>query len=52
MARVERRDSVMAKLKALILAGGALFALARAAVAADLLPPAPALEPPPPAMAE
>ncbi len=42
----------MAKLKALILAGGALFALARAAVAADLLPPAPALEPPPPAMAE
>ncbi len=42
----------MAKLKALILAGGALFALARAAVAADLLPPAPALEPLPPAMAE
>lgn len=42
----------MAKFKALILAGGAFFALARAAVAADLLPPAPALEPLPPAMAE
>jgi opacity protein-like surface antigen len=39
----------MAKLKALLLAGGALLALAHAAVAADLLPPAPALEPPPPA---
>ena len=39
-ARVERRDFVMAKLKALILAGGAFFALARAAAAADLLPPA------------
>jgi opacity protein-like surface antigen len=39
----------MAKFKALLLAGGAFFALARAAVAADLLPPAPAIEPPPPA---
>lgn len=38
----------MATFKALILAGGALLALAPAAVAADLLPPAPALEPPPP----
>ncbi len=38
----------MAKFKALILAGGALLALARAAAAADLLPPAPALEPLPP----
>ncbi len=42
----------MAKLKALILAGGAVLALARAAAAADLLPPAPALEPLPPTMAE
>jgi opacity protein-like surface antigen len=42
----------MAKFKALILAGGAFFALARAAVAADLLPPAPALEPLPPAPVE
>jgi opacity protein-like surface antigen len=42
----------MARLKALMLAGGALIALSRAAVAADLLPPAPALEPPPPAAAE
>jgi len=42
----------MAKFKALILAGGAFFALARAAVAADLLPPAPALEPLPPAPIE
>jgi len=39
----------MAKYRALIIAGGALFALARAAGAADLLPPPPALEPPPPA---
>jgi len=38
----------MAKFRALLLAGGAIFALARAAVAADLLPPAPAIEPPPP----
>jgi len=38
----------MAKYRALIIAGGALFALARAAGAADLLPPPPALEPPPP----
>jgi opacity protein-like surface antigen len=37
----------MAKYKALIIAGGALFALARSAAAADLLPPPPALEPPP-----
>jgi opacity protein-like surface antigen len=37
----------MAKYRALIIAGGALFALARSAGAADLLPPAPALEPPP-----
>ncbi len=51
-ARAERRDFVMAKLKALILAGGAVFALARAAAAADLLPPAPALEPLPPAPVE
>ncbi len=42
----------MAKFKALLLAGGAFFALARAAVAADLLPPAPAMEPPPPPQAE
>ena len=42
----------MAKFKALILAGGALLALARAAVAADLLPPAPALEPLPPVAGE
>jgi opacity protein-like surface antigen len=39
----------MAKYRALIIAGGALFALARSAGAADLLPPPPALEPPPPA---
>ena len=39
----------MAKSRALIIAGGALFALARSAGAADLLPPPPALEPPPPA---
>jgi opacity protein-like surface antigen len=39
----------MAKYKALIIAGGAFFALARSAGAADLLPPPPALEPPPPA---
>jgi opacity protein-like surface antigen len=38
----------MAKYRALIIAGGALFALTRAAGAADLLPPPPALEPPPP----
>jgi opacity protein-like surface antigen len=42
----------MAKYKALIIAGGALFALARSAGAADLLPPSPALEPPPPAPME
>ena len=42
----------MAKLRALILAGGAVLALARAAAAADLLPPPPALEPPPPADGE
>jgi opacity protein-like surface antigen len=42
----------MANLKALMLAGGALIALSPAAVAADLLPPAPALEPPSPAAAE
>ena len=40
----------MARYKALIIAGGALFALAHSAGAADLLlPPPPALEPPPPA---
>jgi opacity protein-like surface antigen len=37
----------MAKLKALILAAGACLVLADAAAAADLLPPAPALEPQP-----
>jgi opacity protein-like surface antigen len=42
----------MAKYKALIIASGALFALARSAGAADLLPPPPALEPPPPAAVE
>jgi len=42
----------MAKYRALIIAGGALFALARSAGAADLLPPPPALEPPPPAAVE
>jgi opacity protein-like surface antigen len=42
----------MATFKALILAGGALLALAPAAVAADLLPPPPPLEPLPPAPAE
>jgi len=42
----------MAQLKALFLAGGALLALAPAAVAADLLPPPPAMEPPPPPMVE
>lgn len=42
----------MAKLKAFMLAGGALLALAPAAVAADLLPPPPALEPLPPAPVE
>jgi opacity protein-like surface antigen len=42
----------MAKYRALIIAGGALFALARSAGAADLLPPPPALEPPPPAAYE
>jgi len=42
----------MAKYRALIIAGGALFALARSAGAADLLPPPPALEPPPPAAME
>jgi opacity protein-like surface antigen len=42
----------MAKYRALIIAGGAFFALARSAGAADLLPPPPALEPPPPAAAE
>jgi len=42
----------MAKYRALIIAGGAFFALARAAGAADLLPPPPALEPPPPAAYE
>ena len=42
----------MAKYRALIIAGGAFFALARAAGAADLLPPPPALEPPPPAAME
>lgn len=36
----------MANLKALILAGGAVLALTCAAAAADLLPPAPAMEPP------
>jgi opacity protein-like surface antigen len=52
LARVERRDFAMAKLKGLILAGGALLALARAAAAADLLPQAPVLEPMPPAPME
>jgi opacity protein-like surface antigen len=42
----------MAKLKVLMLAGGALIALGHAAVAADLLPPAPALEPLPSPAAE
>ena len=42
----------MAKYRALIIAGGAFFALARSAGAADLLPPPPALEPPPPAAYE
>ena len=42
----------MAKYRALIIAGGAFFALARSAGAADLLPPPPALEPPPPAAVE
>ena len=42
----------MAKYRALIIAGGAFFALARSAGAADLLPPPPALEPPPPAAME
>jgi opacity protein-like surface antigen len=42
----------MAKYRALIIAGGALFVLARAAGAADLLPPPPALEPPPQAAME
>jgi opacity protein-like surface antigen len=42
----------MAKYKAFIVASGALFALARAAGAADLLPPPPALEPLPPAPIE
>jgi opacity protein-like surface antigen len=42
----------MAKLKGLILAGGAVLALAGSAAAADLLPPPPALEPPPPAAVE
>jgi opacity protein-like surface antigen len=42
----------MATFKALIIAGGAFFALAQAAVAADLLPPAPPLEPLPPAPVE
>jgi opacity protein-like surface antigen len=42
----------MAKYRALIIAGGALFALARSAGAADLLPPPPALESPPPAAME
>jgi len=42
----------MAKYRALIIAGGAFFALARAAGAADLLPPPPALEPLPPAPME
>src|SRR5271163_169884 len=37
----------MAKFKALILAAGACLALVQAAAAADLLPPAPALAPPP-----
>jgi opacity protein-like surface antigen len=51
-ARVERRDYVMANLKVLVLASGAVLALVRSAAAADLLPPPPALEPPPPAAAE
>jgi opacity protein-like surface antigen len=42
----------MAKLKGLILAGGAVLALAGSAAAADLLPPPPALEPPPPTAVE
>jgi opacity protein-like surface antigen len=42
----------MAKYRAFVIASGALFALARSAGAADLLPPAPALEPPPPAEVE
>jgi opacity protein-like surface antigen len=42
----------MAKYRALIVAGGALFALARSAGAADLLPPPPVLESPPPAAME
>jgi opacity protein-like surface antigen len=42
----------MAKYRALIIAGGAFFALVRSAGAADLLPPPPALEPPPPAALE
>jgi opacity protein-like surface antigen len=51
-ARVERRDFVMANLKVLVLASGAVLALVRSAAAADLLPPPPALEPPPLAAAE
>ena len=42
----------MAKYRALIIAGGAFFALARSAGAADLLPPPPVLEAPPPAAME
>jgi opacity protein-like surface antigen len=42
----------MAKYRALIIAGGAFFALARSAGAADLLPPPPVLEAPPPAPME
>jgi opacity protein-like surface antigen len=42
----------MATFKAFILAGGALLALAPAALAADLLPPPPPMEPMPPAPAE
>jgi opacity protein-like surface antigen len=51
-ARVERRDFVMANLKVLVLASGAVLALVGSAAAADLLPPPPVLEPPPPAAAE
>ena len=42
----------MAKYQAFLIAGAALFALARSAGAADLLPPPPALEPTPPAEME
>jgi opacity protein-like surface antigen len=42
----------MADLKALFLVGGALVAMTSLSHAADLLPPAPAIEPPPPAIQE